>query len=86
MLEVEKWNEETVIKSYQSAKRSRIKTYEQNTDQFYSHLTQGSKDDTTDLFHQILANLSVEIENVYVRFEDANLKLDIGILIPRIEM
>lgn len=28
----------------------------------------------------------MEIENTYIRFEDSNLKFDIGILIPRIEM
>ena len=33
-----------------------------------------------------MANISIEIENTYIRFEDTNLKFDIGILIPRIEV
>lgn len=29
--------------------------------------------------------MTIEIENIYIRFEDSNLKFDIGVLIPKIE-
>ena len=71
MLKVWRWNEETVINSYQNAKRQKLKTYENNVDIVYSHLHhQSSQSNTLDLLQKIACNITIEIENVYVRFED----------------
>ncbi len=76
-----------MINSYQNAKRQKLKRYENNVDMVYSHLQQqSSKSNTIELLRNIASNISIEIENVYVRFEDQNLKFSIGILIPRIEV
>ena len=34
----------------------------------------------------ILANLKIEIENIYIRFEDEQLKFSMGYLLPKIDV
>ena len=36
------------------------------------------------MVQKILANLKIEIENVYVRFEDEHLKYSMGLLLPKV--
>ena len=40
---------------------------------------------TDETINGILANIEVTIENIYVRFEEVDLKFSIGLLIPKIE-
>lgn len=87
MLDVQKWSEPNVINSYQNSKKNKLDTYEQNVDQFFSYLLkEGGKQHTDSDSFNIIANLAVEVENVFIRFEDSNLKFDIGVLIPKIEI
>ena len=51
----------------------------------YSELAKESeKLSSPDTLHGILANTEVTVENVYVRFEETELKFALGLLIPKI--
>ena len=88
MLEVDKWNEQNVKNKYQNAKKASLKTHENNVDVVYA---QYQKDDkmsgfTHETLLQIAANVQITVENVFLMFQEPNLKFSIGLLLPEIKV
>ena len=90
MLELSAWKQENIVNWYQNNKKFTLKRFEDNIDLLHGETQQGkgtgSGSDSLDTLYKILANISVEIEKVYVRFEDEALEFSIGMLIPSISL
>lgn len=56
---------------------------EKQLEVIHGEFSQSKDSATNETVNSILANLKVEIENVYVRFEDEDLKFAIGFLLPK---
>lgn len=87
MLEVSKWSEDLVVKKYQYSKNQSLSTLQHNTDIVYADLGKEEKSIlTTEFLHKTLANIKIEILNVYLMFEDQTFNFSTGLLLPRIEV
>lgn len=87
MLDVDKWNDALVIKKYQESKRASLKTLQNNTDIVYAEFQhEETSSFSPEYLQKIAANTSIEIENVYLMYEDKSFKFQIGVLLPKIEV
>ena len=87
MLEVAKWSEQQVVKKYQQSKEQSLTTLQHNTDIVYADL--GKEENsilTAEFLHKTLANIKIEISNVYLMFEDQTFNFSTGLLLPKIEV
>lgn len=84
MLEMKDWSKETVLNKYEELKKHMLSVFEKQLDVIHGEF-QKSKDVVSGATGQnIFANLNIEIEKVYVRFEDEELQFSIGFLLPKI--
>lgn len=85
MRDVNKWNEKLVTDKYQESKRASLKTLQNNTDIVYARYQKDEESSFSPEFLQkIAANTSIEIENVYLMYEDESFEFQIGLLLPNI--
>lgn len=87
MLDVEKWTPDLIKKKYQQAKKASLQTILNNAEIMFADLIQSEASSFSPAYIQkILANTSIEIENVYLMYEDKSFNFQIGLLLPKIEV
>lgn len=57
---------------------------EKNAKIVHGALEKTAEEVTSENIQKILANLKIEVENVYVRFEDETLRFSMGLLLPKV--
>ena len=86
MLEMKQWSKETIISRYQEMKKHAMKAFEKALGIFTREFSNDkeNQDGMSAQVESIIANLTIDIEQVYIRFEDEGLKFAIGILVPNL--
>ena len=84
MLDMPQWSKETVTSKYEELKKYLLSVFEKQLDIVHGEFQNSKEGVSSETGHSIFANLSIEIEKVYVRFEDEDLEFSIGFLLPKV--
>ena len=89
MKKVDKWKKESVYKKYQEMKKQSLKTLMDHSEMMFEKnksFASSGLSFTGESLDKLIANINIEIENVYLMFEDSMLKFSIGLLLPNIKV
>ena len=86
MLDMQHWSKELVLSKYQELKKHLLKAFEKQLSIVNGELKDAKEGGDANLsgVEAILANLKIEIDKVYVRFEDEDLQFSMGWLVPHV--
>jgi len=90
MKKVDKWNKESVYKKYQDMKQQSIETLMRRSEvlnEKNKSFASTGLSFTGESLDKLITNINIEIENVYLMFEEpTTLKFSIGLLLPTIKV
>lgn len=70
MLDMEHWRKETVIRKYQELKKFTLESFEKQLSIVHGEFEKTKEEVSSETLQSILANIKIDIENIYIRFED----------------